>query len=66
MKEYTVDFFLSNGQEIGHLMKGRSMNDVKKRLTDEFASNESPFLDLDDMMIAKSHVQYFIIREYER
>lgn len=65
MKEFIVNFFLSNGQEISHMMEGRSLEDVKIRLWNEFVSKNVPLLDLDDMMIVKSHVQYFTIREYK-
>lgn len=65
MKEFIVNFFLSNGQEISHMMEGRSLEDVKIRLWNEFASKNVPLLDLDDMMIVKSNVQYFTIREYK-
>jgi hypothetical protein len=65
MKEFIVNFFLSNGQEIGHMMEGHSLEDVKTKISHEFIVNDSPLLDLDDMMIVKSHVQYFTIREYK-
>jgi hypothetical protein len=65
MKEFFVNFFLSNGKEIEHMMKGHSLEEVKTRLWNEFVSNDSPLLDLDDMVIVKAHVQYFTIREFD-
>lgn len=66
MKQYEVTFKMING-EIGHLIEETSLirarNSIKNKFEDDL---DSPVLALtDDLVIVKTNVQYFMVKEYE-
>lgn len=66
MNQYEVTFHLING-EVGHLIEEKSLirarNIIKNKFEDDL---DSPVLALtDDLVLVKSNVQYFVVKEYE-
>jgi hypothetical protein len=65
MREFIVTFVLSNGREIATMYRGATVEMVKSAIKREFAK-DSLLLDVDDdLVIVKSNILYFTIREYE-
>jgi hypothetical protein len=65
-KQYEVTFYLVNG-EIGHLIEETSLIRARDFIKNQFeAEGDSPVLALtEDLVLVKSNVQYFVVKEYE-
>lgn len=65
-KQYEITFKMFNG-EVGHIIEETSLirarNSIKNKFEDD---GDSPVLSLtDDLVLVKSNVQYFMVKEYE-
>jgi hypothetical protein len=63
-KQFEVTFHLSNGEEIGHLMKSRSMKALRYKLVNDIKENFELTLG-NDFVLLTSHIVYFLIDEKE-
>ncbi|WP_111291923.1 hypothetical protein [Bacillus safensis] len=65
-KQYEITYKMFNG-EVGHIIEETSLirarNSIKNKFEDD---GDSPVLSLtDDLVLVKSNVQYFMVKEYE-
>ncbi|MGG1632337.1 hypothetical protein [Rossellomorea sp. NRS-1567] len=66
MNKYEVTFHLIRG-EIGHIVEETSLIRARNKIKNKFEDGgDSPVLPLsDDLVLVKSNVQFFMIKEYE-
>lgn len=65
-KQYEVTFKMING-EVGHIIEETSLIRARNTIKNQFEDGgDSPVLALtDDLVLVKTNVQYFIVKEYE-